>query len=383
MCTSANKKIKSIGDYLQLIRTREKGKRSRQKTYYRGENRDYKESKLVSSYIRELKPKIEGTLEDIGKFNLMDLLEEYYYEVASYVGTDEKDNFVPFSQHHGLPTNLLDLTTNPLVALWFACQNKEDDGCVYLFDGYKFIKMDDDILKDCSKSAFNVSDSLENMKEYLFGRGDECKKSIAIISWFARFGIERSKDQRCLDLNFWEKKLSKYIADNYPEIKKDDDNNAYKIFNSIPKKEFNEHSYCQLYENKDFQKMAATYKTNEDNKLRRNRITLVILAYYCMKYVSKNDKFMPLPLPIFKPSIKFDRMRNQAGLFAIQSYGEFGGKILHQELIPDETVKINKEDKKAILDELSKIGIDEAFIYGDVDSIARKTKTDFFEFERR
>lgn len=43
-------------------------------------------------------------------------------------------NLLSCMQHYGIPTRLLDITKNPLVALYFACENEADkDGIVYVF----------------------------------------------------------------------------------------------------------------------------------------------------------------------------------------------------------------------------------------------------------
>lgn len=91
-------------------------------------------------------------------------------------------------QHYGMPTRLLDVTRNPLVSIFFACNNmerKENDGVIFTFKPEKkseFLNFEDKKLEDLT-ILFNYGNSKET---------EESKDFLAKI-WFIK-GV--AKNQR-------------------------------------------------------------------------------------------------------------------------------------------------------------------------------------------
>ncbi|BDU68407.1 hypothetical protein GETHOR_05080 [Geothrix oryzae] len=76
---------------------------------------------------------------DLGRFS------HWRFSAAAYFDSLPQNDWecLAMAQHHGLATRLLDWTSNPLVALYFACCEHNDvDGAVYLYDPDRFVKED-------------------------------------------------------------------------------------------------------------------------------------------------------------------------------------------------------------------------------------------------
>lgn len=99
---------------------------------FRGEPKQYEEisSGLYREYRKQLGPfGLRG-------FDLRHVQEEILEDAGTFVGDVDPHDLLSQLQHFGLPTNLIDFTTDYLIALYFACSSEmREDGRIILLEG--------------------------------------------------------------------------------------------------------------------------------------------------------------------------------------------------------------------------------------------------------
>ena len=129
--STIEQKIASLPEYLQRIEELYTGNYS---VLFRGQRcKDW-----------DLTPRIGRTIFRRRYSSLLDteikMLDEFERFSLPHLGNRDissKWDLLALAQHHGLPTRLLDWTTNPLVALWFAVEKppeREMDASVWAFE---------------------------------------------------------------------------------------------------------------------------------------------------------------------------------------------------------------------------------------------------------
>lgn len=367
------------------------------KYFFRGENKVY--PSIVSSAFRPI-TEIDGLPK---YYNVDNLISEYYKEVGYRLSDVERDNFIFFCQHHGIPTNLIDISSNILTGLFFSCVNTEksihtDEGRLFLFDRTKTFNFNPNKLKYSSLlhgfsdlDEYSLEIFINSMQSILMK--NETFFCECIIDFFKKY-IYFIDNFHCAVTN---PKSKKYLI----ELFKNND-----LFNSSATDllkyciELHSIEFCKP-ENSKFKKkineMRENKKINKTHDYIFGLIEYLHLLHFMIEDYSSgfDTKELVIPtLPYFVvgSTVYFDRMKTQSGSFFYQNYLGFSDEEffslnslnaynddddeiiepdntrIFQNYVPDITLEIS--DRSSILNLLNKMGVTTSSLFNDVDTIA-------------
>ena len=348
-------------------------------SYYRGEAKDFGETKNQASGYRWL-------YESNANFSeLIALREKYYQEIGYSLSLRETENFISYAQHHGLPTELLDISENPLVSLFFACiDESKKDGFVYSLEKSKTIDLDKELIDNNVSVQFFDFDK-KVMKPIL--RNDDIDASFIVklcnekqlLKYIEKYypkPLDYNSYMTCLKkYNGW---MNEELIDvsAASDIVKSNIESGLKISEAMVKYfKDKKMSIDDLFQETSEWGSCLPYMKNGDlSKRQFFKFTIFEFAFYILEDKGIND-FLPMNFIVHEPSVKFDRMVNQQGKFIYQNYlYDKEDNLLIQHYIADCIFMIPSNKKKDLLLQLDRIGINRKFIYPDHDNIAKYIK---------
>lgn len=352
--------IENLSQFIDLINTLPSDRYS-----YRGESDLHFER--TSSALRPY----DGTQDSEKEYPYEKMIKDYYYETSHVLSGMERANFIAFAQHYGIPTNLVDVSFSPLVALFFACspknmyeyEKKRADRTGYVY----FLRSDGiDITSVIEKDPFvNVARELTDDRNPHFA-----ELSKLIQDYYDRHRQECLEDlylviQQILLLDTEDTRVEKRRYEAVLSAVKDGDDRQ-----------------TTIHADGMFQHMFGEEWKKRFDYPPKPTIFWWYVAFvraYLVKLLTHRKRvyyFDFLPNFVYKPVMGFERGRSQAGYFMFQSYltfleGDSDYWVLAQQRVKYERTIAMVTNPVGVKEELDNVGINLKTIFRDFDSIAK------------